>query len=262
MQERVDFNGRWMSKAEVVTMITNIMIDELYIRSSRHNRIRYYYDIAVIGYCGEEISNLLNGGRIEFTPITTLEQLTPTQRDYSFVQRLYDGSDMFASFTVNEWIKIEAEGRTPMYEALIEVHRLVDEWCSVHSHKESFPPMIFHITDGQATDSGADDLISIAHDIKSTGTDHGNTLFINVHIGSGEDYCEHSQLFPYQLDSHNSSVRMQMLYTMSSEAPHTIERELPPIPEPEAECSRRLVAYNISPCELLNIVNIGSESVG
>jgi hypothetical protein len=61
MQELVEFNERVMSKASVVSMITNIMIDELIIRSSRHNRLRHYYDVAVIGYHGSSIENLLGG---------------------------------------------------------------------------------------------------------------------------------------------------------------------------------------------------------
>lgn len=261
MQELVEFNDVWMSKAEVVAMITNIMIDELYTRSSRHNRIRNYYDIAVIGYRGDSVENLLDGEHIELTPITALEKLSPKTRDYCFKQKLHDGTSIYANFVINEWITAKAEGRTPMYEALIEAHRLVDEWCAIHSHRDSFPPMIFHITDGYANDGTPNDLISIAQDIKNTGTTDGNTLLINVHIGSGEDYCERSLLFPYQLDMHNSSSRMHTLYMMSSVAPESIEHQLPPIEEPEVESSRRLVAYNISPCELFNIVNIGSESL-
>lgn len=261
MQELVEFNNVWMSKAEVVAMITNIMIDELYTRSSRHNRIRNYYDIAVIGYCGDEVENMLENGPIEFTPITNLERMKPQQRDYCFKQQLHDGTSIYANFVVNEWIKAKAKGRTPMYEALIEAHRLVDEWCTIHRHRDSFPPMIFHITDGYANDGSPSDLISIAQDIKSTGTSDGNTLLINVHIGSGDNYCEHSILFPYHLDMHNTSTRMHMLYMMSSEVPENIEHQLPAIEQAEAEGPRRLVAYNISPCELFNIVNIGSESL-
>lgn len=260
MQEYVEFNGRQMSKAEIVAMITNIMIDELYIRSSRYNRIRDYFDIAVIGYGGEEIVNMLGGERIEFSSISDLEKRHPSVREYCFEQRLESGTT-YANFIVNEWIKQQAEGRTPMYEALTEVYRLVDEWCSIHEHYDSFPPMVFHITDGHATDGGPQELISIAQEIKSTGTNDGKTLFINVHIGSGDDYCERSILFPYTLDRRNSSERMYTLYTMSSEVPESINHQLPPIAEPEEPGVRRLVAYNISPCELFNIVNIGSDSI-
>jgi hypothetical protein len=259
MQEIVEFNNIKMSKADVVAMITNIMIDELIIRSSRHNEVRHYYDIALIGYQGELVINLLDEGDVRFTPITQLSTLHPEQRDYCFEQRISKSETIYANFVTHEWIKPRAEGKTPMYEALIEVYNLVDEWCMMREHHDSFPPIIFHITDGNATDCTSIDLINIAENIKRTRTNDGNTLLVNVHIGSGDDICSRGMLFPAELDSRNSSERMHTLFTMSSEVPASLMHQLPI--SHDDELRPRLVAYNISPCELLNIINIGSESV-
>ena len=260
MQELVEFNERIMSKAEIVSMITNIMIDELIIRSSRQHQIRHYYDIAFIGYHGKSVENLLGHPRIEFIPITRLEELNPIQRDYCFKQYFEDGRTTYANFVIHEWIPAKADGRTPMYEALIEVYRLVDEWCMRPENKNSFPPMVFHITDGNATDGKPIDLISIAQNIKQTGTTDGHTLLVNVHIGSGDEFCERGILFPNKVDRRSASEQMATLFEMSSIAPDALLHQLP---EPIADDDQRprLVAYNISPCELLNIVNIGSESI-
>lgn len=261
MQELVEFNERVMSKASVVSMITNIMIDELIIRSSRHNRLRHYYDVAVIGYHGSSIENLLGGERIEFTPITKFDELSPKQRDYCFKQHLSNGDVTYANFITHDWIEPISEGKTPMYEALVEVYRLVDEWCCMHNHRNSFPPIIFHITDGNATDASTAELLSIAEEIKQTHTNDGNTLLVNVHIGSGEEYCSRGALFPDAIDRHSASEQMAALFAMSSEAPTSLVHQLPTINVTSGEQPPRLVAYNISPCELLNIVNIGSESI-
>lgn len=260
MHEIVEFNNVMMSKAEVVAMIANIMIDELIIRSSRHNQVRYYYDIALIGYQGDLVVNLLDDGDIRFTPIPQLNELHPAQRDYCFEQKISKDETIYANFVTHEWIKPRAEGKTPMYEALIEVYRLVDEWCMLREHHDSFPPIIFHITDGHATDATSLDLISIADNIKRTGTHDGNTLLVNVHIGSGDDYCSRGVLFPAELDSRSTSERMHTLFAMSSDVPLSLLHQLP-VKVTDDELRPRLVAYNISPCELLNIINIGSESV-
>lgn len=260
MQEIVEFNGMLMSKAEVVTMVTNIMIDELIIRASRHNNLRYYYDIAVIGYHGNSVENLLTGGHIAYTPITQFAEFTPKRCDYCFKQHISNNETVYANFVTHEWIKPKSEGKTPMYEALIEVYRLVDEWCLNHLNRDSFPPIVFHITDGNATDGKATDLISIANDIKHTGTNDGHTLLVNVHIGSGHEYCSRGVLFPSYVDRHSASEQMATLFAMSSEVPNTLLNQLPAIIANKDQ-HPRLVAYNISPCELLNIVNIGSESI-
>lgn len=261
MQEMVEFNDVMMSKAEVVAMIANIMIDELIIRSSRHNTIRHYYDIAIIGYQGETVINLLGDDDIEFIPITQLGARSPKECDYSFKQKVSDYETIYANFVTHEWIKPRAEGKTPMYGALIEVYNLVDEWCMMRAHQNSFPPIIFHITDGIPTDCGNIDLINIANNIKRTGTLDGNTLFVNVHVGSGSGLSDDRALFPAELDDRISSERIHTLFNMSSEVPLSLLHQLPGKATEDDEPRPRLVAYDISPCELLNIINIGSESI-
>ena len=54
-----------------------------------------------------------------------------------------------------------------MYEALCEAHELVDEWCARRENAESFPPVIFNITDGEATDCNEEELQNIARRIRS-----------------------------------------------------------------------------------------------
>jgi hypothetical protein len=260
MQEVVEFNNLAMSKAEVVAMITNIMIDELIIRSSRHQQVCDYYDLAVIGYHGDNVTNLLTERKIEFTSITDLAQRCPTEHSYSFKQLTNSGDTIFARFLTHDWIHPMAEGKTPMYEALIEVYHLVNEWCFKHENHNSFPPIIFHITDGSATDGKPVDLISIANSIKQTQTADGNTLLVNVHIGSGHEYCQRGVLFPGAIDELHTSEQMATLFAMSSDVPDALLHQLP-VDIIDTTHQPRLVAYNISPCELLNIINIGSESV-
>lgn len=253
------FNDILYSKAEIASLFANIMIDELYIRSSRYNRTRNYYDIAVIGYGEGGAFSLLGGDDISLMPITELGKNIPEEKTYCFTHKI-KGKSHDVSFVVHPWIKPIARGRTPMYEALVEVYNLVDKWCSKRENKNSFPPMIFHITDGDSTDSTPKELLSIAYNIKNTGTRDGKTLMINVHMGCFQE--EKPLLFPRVLDCRSTSRNTHMLYHMSSEVPKNIEPLLPPEDTiVESTYERHLMTHNTSPYDLLNIIHIGSESI-
>ena len=64
MAEKIRFRNRQMTKAEAVATITNGMLFELIERARRSDGVRDYYDIAVIGYSGDdEVYSLLPGSR-------------------------------------------------------------------------------------------------------------------------------------------------------------------------------------------------------
>ena len=258
MQEEIIFNNQRFSKADLAALFANIMIDELYIRSSRYGNIRNYYDIAVIGYGGDGAFPMLCSKNIALIPITELSKATPKEQIFSFTQEV-NGKTHMASFIVHPWIKPTAQGQTPMYEALVATHSLISAWCSKRDNKRSFPPMVFNITDGEATDGSPADLINIAHNIKNTGTRDGNTLMINVHIG---DLSEgNAILFPRTLYGITESRSAHTLYHMSSIAPRNMEPLLPPDLSTGTVLPRRLMAHNTTPYDLLNIIHIGSESL-
>jgi len=54
MAESILFRGRCMTKAEAVATITNDLLFELVERARRSDGVRDYYDIAVIGYSGDD----------------------------------------------------------------------------------------------------------------------------------------------------------------------------------------------------------------
>ena len=54
MAESILFRGRRLTKAEAVAGITNDLLFELVERARRSDGIRDYYDIAVIGYSGDD----------------------------------------------------------------------------------------------------------------------------------------------------------------------------------------------------------------
>ena len=64
-------------KIEIVEYICNIMIDELVLRAVRGNKVRNYYDIAVLGYSMGDVISLLPGQSEGFTAIDRLIEIAP-----------------------------------------------------------------------------------------------------------------------------------------------------------------------------------------
>lgn len=91
--------------------------------------------------------------------------------------------------------------------------------------RNSFPPMVFHISDGQSWT----DPLPVADSIKQLSTRDGNVLLVNAYIGTQtslnykgpEDfpgYCS-----PQEAGPNSDNLRM---FNMSSEVPETIRQNL------------------------------------
>ena len=249
-----------MRKIEAVATLCNYLIDELLERAKRHDEVRNYYDIAVLGYSGADVRSMLPiDTATGFVAINRLAEVAPKPRTIVFEQHTDDGRTTDAAFTLREWIKPEAHGKTPMFQALSRVYNMVEAWCAKADNRESFPPIIFHITDGECNDATDADLINIAKSICNTSTEEGNTLLINIHLSPYDELP--SEIFPAELSSANLSPHYRTLFEMSSTLPEQLNALVATIAKPAAGGKHRAMAYNASPCELLTILNIGSESI-
>lgn len=260
MQERTFLNNVPMTKIEAVTTLCNYLIDELMWRATRHGEVRNYYDIAVIGYHGDTVESMLPiATHDNFVTITRLAEQTPTQRSRCFEQKTEKGYTVDNSFTLREWIKPEADGLTPMFQALSVVYSMVDKWCSKPENRLSFPPIIFHITDGECNDASDTELIEIANSIRKTSTEDGETLLMNIHLSPYADIP--SEIFPTDGVPTTQSAHYATLFHMSSIMPDKLSALISTIAKPAGSGPYRGFAFNASPCDLLTILNIGSESI-
>ena len=147
----------------------------------------------------------------------------------------------------------------PTKSSVWRIPSLVSRWCSRLENMESFPPIVFNITDGECNDATSDELIAAARGITLTGTNDGNTLLINIHLSSSPDTI--SDIFPSDGDYHADTEYQMTLYRMSSLMPSTMEPLIEEIGTHRGKGPYRGMAYNITPSELLAILNIGSESI-
>jgi hypothetical protein len=256
MQGLTTFNNQTMQKSEAVAIVCNFILDELLERATRQDEVRNYYDIAVVGYANRDIIPIIPEYCDRFASISELAQAAPRIKT-----RHLDGDDMCpeSGFVLRNWIKPISQGKTPMHTALTYIYTLVDKWCSRPENQDSFPPIIFNITDGEASDATTNELIDISRQIQQTGTTDGNTLLINILLShSADDECE---IFPSDIGFYSDSEQRMTLFRMSSIMPKSMEPLVECLRTAESRPPYRGTAFNVTPDKLLAILNIGSESI-
>ncbi|MFR9526769.1 MAG: VWA domain-containing protein [Rikenellaceae bacterium] len=261
MAGEVTIAARTLSKAEIVAEVTNDLLAELVERARRGDGVRDYYDVAIIGYSGEGVRSLLSDDR-PWMPITELDAacIEECNVDRECVDE--NGEPRIVNHFTRRWIKAVATGLTPMYEALLMAHEIVEAWCEMEENRESFPPQIFNITDGESTDCDYVDISEIASRIKSCTTRDGAALLYNIHIAS-QPYRP-SLIFPSPLEVdqwRDCSAAMLSLYNSASDMPQLFERAIMRLKGEKSLSRYKAMSYNASVAELITILNIGSISV-
>ena len=249
MAESILFRGRCMTKAEAVATITNDLLFELVERARRSDGVRDYYDIAVVGYSGDdEVRSLLPGGE-DLVPVSALAAQEMPVHTEVIEHRLPDGSIALREIPAPAWIKPLSAGQTPMCEALRRVRDIAAGWTSRTANAESFPPVVFNITDGEATDCDNEELRTVCDQIKALGTVDGNVLLINIHIAAGD--TERPVFFPEAHEARYTNRYASLLYDCSSEMPAVFNEAIREAKGPGAIPPFRGMSYNASAAQLV-----------
>lgn len=257
MQESVRFGKKVMSKAEAVSIIANALITELIDRCRRTDSLRNYYDVAVVGYSNDNIEMLL--GRDGMLSIDDLSRISPRRRTLSNEEQLSEQNSAIFQHSLDEWFSPHAEGNTPMYEAMLRVRDLAKEWCEKSENRQSFPPVVINITDGEASDCDDNELRDICEQIKRIATDDGNVLLINIHIST--DSTLPAIIFPMAEELTGAGRYSRLLAECSSIMPSAFDSAICEMKGRGATPPFFGMGYNASIIELLSMVNIGSRSV-
>lgn len=257
MTEETLLDGQRMTKSEAVATIINALIDELLNRCRRTDGLRDYFDLAVIGYSGSGITSLLPGSEA-FVSVSELVRMpVPTVRRH-ILRMLPSGNQIAATIDQHCWIAPSASGNTPMLAALHEAAMLTGRWCAMSSNRDSFPPVVINITDGEASDAGEHELITAAETLKRISTCDGNVLLFNIHLAGGDNPC-HTICFPGQRDEIPQLRYAEMLYDMSSPVPSCYD-DIILFARPTARPPFSGVAYNCPIDELFDMLAIGTAS--
>lgn len=259
MSEEILFRGRPATKAEAVAAITNDLLFELIERARRDNGIHDYYDIAVLGYSGDnEVRPLLPGGA-KMLAVSDLASGPTPMRTELIEHRLPDGSIALREIPTPAWIEPCAAGQTPMYQAFVEARELLTAWTARTQNAESFPPMVFNITDGEATDCDEEELRASSERLRSLCTADGHVLLINIHIAAADN--GRAVFFPTEQEAAYPNRYAGLLYDCSSPMPTVFDDAIRAAKGPGARPPFRGMSFNASASDLIAMLSIGSISV-
>lgn len=257
MQEQVNYGLRPTTKASILAHTANALVTELIDRCRRTDALRDYYDVAVVGYGNNEVEMLL--GSEGFLSVVELDRHRPQSRIQTFEEQLPNGEWAMVEHHYTEWFKPKAEGNTPMYEAMLSVRDLVTRWCAASENRESFPPVVIHITDGEASDCDHRELIDVCNQIKRQATTDGETLMLNIHISTNTRL--QPLVFPMPDELVGADSFAQTLAECSSVMPAAFDEHIRELRGLMATPPFLGLGYNASVIDLLSIINIGSRSV-
>ncbi len=180
-----------ITRAQAVADIVNDLFDSLIMKCQKEGGIRDYFKIMVIGY-GKDFGE---------TDVSVMWEGNLANKDWVSVSELKDNILNIETIQTTKmmpwglepdvktkkiWINPCCEGLTPMYGALQMCKDKLDDW--IYDYQNSFPPMVFNITDGYPTDIEDLSLIEkICSEIKSIKTNDGNTLLFNCLITDGNE---------------------------------------------------------------------------
>ncbi len=180
MTESIEYEGCLSSKCSCLQRVAEQILQGLYLRANIDGALSDCYDVAIVSYSGRGVMTHLGDGESPFMPITKVHD-TIEEISINGVSRFDTPEDIADKY--KRGVTLEPCGDSPMYEVLLWLYGLLEEWCSQPDNMDSYPPTIFHITDGHATDGTMDDIVDIVRNIVSLGTNDGDALVFNMQLG-------------------------------------------------------------------------------
>lgn len=154
------------------------------------------------------------------------------------------------------WVKPHALGGTPMLAAFQNAALLIEDWIDYGTNRDSHPPILINITDGEASD---DDISlakvrMVAEKIRGLQTNYGETIVMNIHISSSSSPAVQ---FP------NNSMELlgysKSLYDLSSPLPGHLAALAVNEGFAISEGAKAFI-YNGKASDLLSFITIGTST--
>jgi hypothetical protein len=231
------FAGTTMRKDQAVAQIVNHLIDVIGLKCTKGDTVRHYFDVGIIKYNHEAVSQFFDeASRPDFQSINWIYE-NPVNLD-----EVITGHDP-------QWIVPKSEGVTAMHSAFSLAKNMLERW--IKGHPNSYPPTVFHISDGDYTDQ---DPTALAEEIKALKTENGQVLVYNISITKIK---QTGIVFPDSIDNLPDKYGI-MLFKMSSVIPETIKEKIYALTKLNLEPQARAFVYNADPTLLAQCLDIGT----
>lgn len=209
--------GSERTKAQFVADVLNRTLANLIVRCRKSDGVRDYFDVGVLGYNGDSVTNGFHGVLSQ----STLQRISLIEANPLRIEerkrKVDDGAgglvEQSTKFPV--WFEPKADGGTPMRAAIMAAAEALAGWCD--AHPKSYPPTVLHITDGESTDGDPEEL---ADTLRQFRTEDGNVLLLNLHVSSQAGQ-------PVQFPASENALADQyakLLFRMSSQLPEHLVR--------------------------------------
>ncbi|WP_186032261.1 VWA domain-containing protein [Burkholderia gladioli] len=209
--------GSERTKAQFVADVLNRTLANLIVRCRKSDGVRDYFDVGVLGYGGDSVSNGFHGA-LSQAPLQRISLIEGSPlRIEERKKKVDDGAgglvEQSTKFPV--WFEPKADGGTPMRAAILAAAEALAGWCD--AHPKSYPPTVLHVTDGESTDGDPEEL---ADTLRQFQTEDGNVLLLNLHVSSREGQ---PLVFPAS-ENGLPDQYAKLLFRMSSQLPEHLVR--------------------------------------
>ena len=235
----------------------NRVLDAISQRCSQGMDVRDYFHVGIITYTTDSAGNTqletpLPGTTPE-QPFLSISEVVDAAEVEEMQVKESDGAggivEVSRKFPV--WLRPKAGYGTPMCAALTAASTALSDWTA--QHRDSYPPMLINITDGEAGDG---DPVAWAQRIMELETDDGNVLVYNVHLSE-------VSAAPSEYPSDESEVSIdeyaRQMFRMSSAFPDSVVEMASGMGLPVTQGSRGYV-YNADMVSLVQFLDIGTRA--
>ncbi len=183
MSDEISAGDGAAPKSVGVAGTINRWLQELSIKCAKSDGIRDYYHVGVIGY-GKNVGPALVGPAAGKDLVPISEIASNPGRIEERKRKVPDAKGKLRkqSVRVPIWFDAVADGGTPMCQASAEAYRVLQGWLGEHG--DSYPPLVIHITDGEATDGNPEERVRALTDLS---TSDGKTMLFNIHLSAHKD---------------------------------------------------------------------------
>jgi len=238
-------------KADEVAAAVNRLLQNLTIKCAKEEGVRDYFDVGVLGY-GATVGPAFGGSLAGRTLVPISEVADSPLRIDERQKREDDGAGGIIERSVKfaVWFDPMAQGPTPMCDGFRRTGEALATWVS--DHPDSFPPIVFNITDGEPTDG---DPTGSAEQVQQLATSDGNVLVFNIHVSSTQS---EPIVFP-DSEAGLPDDHARLLFRMSSYLPSHIREQAEQEGYPVSEATRGY-GFNADLVALITFIDIGTRA--
>lgn len=239
-----------LSKSGVVADAINRLIQNLVLRSAKADGVRDYFHIGVIGY-GKSVKSCI-GGSIPFDLLQPISKLSDDPLRVETRQKMVpDGAGGLVESTVKfpVWLEPEANGRTPICEALAVATLAVKGFVEQYPH--AYPPIVLNLTDGRPSDGIP---LKPAKALRKLATSDGEVLLFNLLLSSDPS----APIYFLADEGLLIDAHAMLLFRMSSQLPPKL-LEAARAEGFGVEEGARGVVFNADPVAVVRFLDIGTR---